>query len=109
MSEANDWENAIALDLVQALLGNVSPTMRAISFTPDEGAQEITLYLAVTERTALDDELVEEMILDFEALRGGSVGVTVRWWVGTDLREWPGFPGRYVYSAYVPDGDAEPD
>jgi hypothetical protein len=94
------WENLLVLHLVQALLGSVSANMKAISVEalPDRSAR---VYFAVAHGSEQDDEEIEEIVGELDALFEGNVRIDTEVWTGDRWwdSDWPGRDRRLVYAA----------
>ena len=70
-------ENAHVLTLVQAMLGTISPNMRAVSVELTE--RGVRLHFLLAEEDEGDGEAIEDIVFEFEALmvQGAEVDVSV--------------------------------
>ncbi len=68
-----DNENSQALSLVQALLGAISPNMRAVALVTRDS--RVTLRFLLAEDWEEDREEVEDIAFEFEALQPKPVAV----------------------------------
>lgn len=87
-------ENAQVLNLLQALLGTISPNMRAISLEWHGGSGR--LYVVLEHENADDREEISDVAFAFQALQDRDIPLEVSIRV-TDTPEPPSLPGRAVY------------
>ena len=100
-SEALQFENEMVLSIVQALIGAVTPSMRAIAILTDVVDQRVDLLFAVAGVNNEDAELIDEIVTDISALTDAGVRVVPAVWVGTNwTTDWPGRRGRLIYAAH---------
>ena len=88
-------ENAHVLNLVQAMLGFISPNMRAVSVEPAE--RGVRLHFLLAEEDEGDREAIEDIVLEFEALMIQFVDVEVSVIVSSQPMATGSIPGRRVF------------
>jgi hypothetical protein len=98
-STALERENAVVLNLVDALLGLVSPSIRAVSV--NVSTDRAIVYFAVGDRI---DQDIEEILFELEAALGSAfeskpLAVAAEVHVGNPNEDWPGRGHRMVYLA----------
>lgn len=92
-------ENRHVLDLVQALLGSISPNMRAVSLELlDDG---VRIHVCLAQEDPDDREEIAEIAFEFEALQDRDITIETVTVVG-DLAAASGLPGRQVYGRKEP-------
>ena len=98
---ALDQENMQILNLVQAMLGSITPSIRQVSVALSSVG--VRLYFVLEGDSSSDREEIEDIVFEFEALQSSQVGVDVE--VLVDMRPLHklGLPGRLVYSRTEPD------
>ncbi|GAB3476051.1 hypothetical protein GCM10027440_08450 [Nocardiopsis coralliicola] len=100
---AHEFENDVVLDAVQALLGLITPNVRAVGIRVARDRERVTFVFWVGEHTTELDEDIEELIVDMAAINGGNTYA-----MDTDIRiGYPDFSGgdrgvRFVYAAKRP-------
>ncbi len=90
-------ENELVLDALQASLGLISTSMRAVSV--QLGSDKIILHFAVHEQNSDVDEDIDDMLFELDALRGGATRIEASVHVGAPNGAWPGRVGRLLYLA----------
>lgn len=94
--DALAWENAVALTIVQALLGLTSEDLVGVSF--EVVGSEIVIHFAVTQLTEEIEEDVEDIIGEVQGLLWPeNVDVSSRIYVDVIRQEWVLLPHRMVY------------
>ncbi len=102
MSAELDLENLVVLALVQAMVGAVTPSMRAIAVDVDPVAGTAVLHVALSEVDGTADSLLAEVADDVNHYSGDAVAVSVETWIGQDWAAgWPGRELRMVYAAHT--------
>lgn len=102
MSSALDLENVVVLAAVQALVGAVTGSMRAIAVEVDAVAGTAVLHVAMRHPDSTAAALLEEVADDVNRYSGDAVAVSVETWVGEDwAADWPGRYLRMVYAAHA--------
>jgi hypothetical protein len=91
------YENQQVLTLVQAMLGAISPNVRAVSIDClDDG---VHLYFVLEQDRAEDREEIEDIAAEFEALQEGPIEIETH--VSISSERWPkgvgSVRGRPVY------------
>lgn len=71
---STDFENQVALDLMQVLLGVLTPNIRGVSFTHKN--RKVTVHYLLEKDSAEDREEVEDMLAEFEALQPGPFDIS---------------------------------
>ncbi|GAB1255762.1 hypothetical protein NBRC116494_02640 [Aurantivibrio plasticivorans] len=69
-----DFENRVALDLMQALLGTVSPNIRGVSFECIN--KKVIVHYLIAEDSMEDREEAEDLLAEFEALQPGPFDIS---------------------------------
>jgi hypothetical protein len=87
-------ENMQVLNLMQALLGAVSPNFRAVSITVDS---EIVLHFLLEEDNEEDREEIEDIEFEFSALQDHLVNVNIEIVVSSKPLTENQLPGRGVF------------
>jgi hypothetical protein len=95
-----EWENLLVLHVVQALLGSVSPNMRAVSVEALPG-RSARVHFALAQESEEDNEEIAEIVGELDALFGGDVRIDTEVWAGDRWwdSDWPGRDRRLVYAA----------
>ena len=88
-------ENHQVLMLGQAMFGNVSPNMRAVSL--EYSAARVHLHFLLAEEDAEDREEIDEIVFQFEAYQEVMPDVDVSLVVSADPMAIGQMPGRFVY------------
>ena len=88
-------ENAQVVNLVQAMLGLVSPALRLVTLEVAPGGI-VTIRLLLEHDEPDDIEDIEDIIFEFEALQSGPVVKSQILFDSRPISE-IGFPGRMVY------------
>lgn len=90
------FENARVLDLVQAMLGAISPNMRAVSLECPDG--KVHLHFLLAEESEADREEIDDILFEFEVLQ--ERGIEIRSSVVVSYRPEARveMPGRWVFS-----------
>ncbi len=96
-SGGREWENLVVLQVIQALLGLISKNMKAISVRVLDS--RIILYFALEGKLEDDDEEIQDIMFELDAIFGGSVQVDVEIYIGLAGLDWPGRSCRPVYWA----------
>lgn len=87
-------ENGLVVNLVQACLGSISPNVKSITMMMN-GKKEVRCVFVLRVQSNDDEEEIEDIVCEFEALVSSYVNVTVDIWVGKNVpRE-----GRHVFIA----------
>lgn len=87
--------NLAELNLVQALLGAVSPNFRMVTLSEDDGMWK---FVFVLEHEDADDrEEILDVVSEFDALQSGPVEREVVITADSGPLEWPDPPARVVY------------
>lgn len=100
-----EFENQMALALVQSLLGSIGSEFRAVAFEVDVDDRTVDLHVAL--KSPVDD--IDDVIYDIEAsmagLTDGSVLLRTHIWVGDNWRDnWPaGDLPRRIFGSKVDD------
>ncbi len=68
-----EFENKVALDLVQAMLGAISPNVRAVSY--ECIAQKVIVYFVFKRDSTEDRDEAEDITFEFEALQQGPIDI----------------------------------
>lgn len=102
MTSALDLENLVVLATVQALVGAVTESMRAVAVDVDAVAGTAVLHVALRHPDRTAAALLEEVADDVNQHSGDVVAVSVETWVGQDWTDdWPGRHLRMVYAAHA--------
>ena len=105
MTRALDVENVVVIAAVQALVGAVTESMRAVAVDVDAVAGTAVLHVALRRPDPAAAALLEEVADDINQLSGDVVAVSVETWVGQDWTDrWPGRHLRMVYAAHAGQG-----
>jgi hypothetical protein len=94
-----DEENARALDLVQALIGAITPNFRRVSLSMDREDGAITLFFLLATEDAGDREEIEDIAFEFDVLLPQSVKVIVEVVVDSRSLDEVDVPGRVVFGS----------
>ena len=94
------FENAMVLAVVQALLGAITPTILAVALAADVISNEMEIFVAVDGGDPDLEDLLEQIETDIEALTGGSVRIRLHLWSGEtwSTDSWPGRHKRLVFA-----------
>jgi hypothetical protein len=87
------WENSQVLNLVQALLGAVTPNIRGVAIEFPEGM--VRLHFVLGHENEDDRAEIEEVLFDFTALQSKNVDIDVV--VSVSRRPTITPSGRWVY------------
>ena len=88
-------ENAHVLNLVQAMIGLISPNMRAVSV--ELAGRGVRLHFLLAEEDGADREAIEDIIFEFEALQERFVNIEVTVAVSSEPPATGTVPGRRVF------------
>jgi hypothetical protein len=101
------FENRCVLGTVQALFGEITPAMLAITLDADPVKRYVNLHIAVSE--PLDDEALRGISTEVNAALSDIGGdALVDQWVGVEWwRDWPHRRARAVYAARVDHGEED--
>lgn len=88
-------ENAQVLNLVQAMIGSVTPNMRGVSLVAHP--ESVHLYFLLEHDDEGDREEIDDIVFELEALQGGSIDVDVTVLVSPDDSAFHQLLGRRVY------------
>lgn len=88
-------ENRQVLNLVQALLGSISPNMRSVSLVCANDA--VTLHFTLERESADDREEIDYVAFEFEALQDSPATVNVDYVITVNPGVFVSPPGRSVY------------
>ena len=93
-----DFENKVALDIMQALLGTISANVRGISFEHDN--RRVIVHYLLAEDCAEDREEADNMVTEFEALQLGPFDISCQVHVSSKILPYGvgSLKGRPVYS-----------
>jgi hypothetical protein len=69
-----EFENKVALDLIQVLLGAITPNVRGVSF--ECLGDKVLVHYLLEEDSAEDREEAEDLISEFEALQAGPFDIS---------------------------------
>ena len=91
------FENKVALDLVQVLIGAISPNVRGVSFECFDNSLVVYYLLEVDDFDDRDE--AEDLVSEFEALQSGPFDIEVHVVVSSEeLHENPNLlKGRRIY------------
>ncbi|MBQ4810115.1 hypothetical protein J8M20_02155 [Pseudoalteromonas luteoviolacea] len=92
-----EFENKIALDLIQALSFSISSNMRAISFTCT--GDKVDVYFVLGQSSEIDDEEIIDITCDFEALQDGPIDINCHVEVFTKDIVFGSLKGRILYAS----------
>ena len=98
-SEQQRWENYVVAQTAQALLGLVSPRLRAVAVQTDADREQVLLYFAMSECEDEDREDVSDVAFELDVLLEGHTRIGTDIYVGSDLAQWPGRGKRLVFRA----------
>lgn len=93
-------ENVVVLYLVQAMLGLVTPNLRAVAV--DVSGDRLVVHFAFVDLSQVDHDEIEDIICDLDALLCNE-DLPDDWLIETELHEgppdehWPGVNYRRVY------------
>jgi len=100
------FENDVALDLQQALLGCVTPAFRAVAFRSDASDSSVDLYIALAEPVEEIEDIIYDIEASMEGLTGGSVLIRSEIWIGDRWSErWPARSHRRLFAVRTPSTD----
>lgn len=88
-------ENAHVLNLVQAMIGLISPNIRAVSI--GLAGRGVRLHFLLAEEDGADREAIEDIIYEFEALHERFVDIEVTVAVSSEPTATSTVPGRLVF------------
>ena len=89
-----DRENKQVLNLVQALLGAITPNYRAVFINVTEG--DISIKFVLEKDSSEDKEEIRDIVFEFEALQEKSLKVGCEVLISTSVLE-NMYAGRAVY------------
>jgi hypothetical protein len=89
-------ENAQVLNLVQAMLGSISPNFRAVCLLGAEGS--VALRFILEQANEADREEIDEIVFEFEALQSSGVAVDVEVVTEAGILTDEVLSGRLVFS-----------
>lgn len=95
-----DWENEVVLELVQNLIGLISPNMSAVSVEVGPPGEKITVYFALKAESEEDRDTIDEVPTYLAAGLGHfELPIETNIWVGSKWSkgDWPGHKKRMVY------------
>lgn len=90
-----EFENKQVLNLIQAMVGSITPNIRRISLECVENC--IKLYFLIAQENAADREEIEDILFEFEALQDSFVDVQVSAIVSSGIINSLELPGRLVF------------
>jgi hypothetical protein len=99
-----EWENYVVLQAVQALLGLVTPRVRAVSVRANPDL--VTLFFAMDKCELVDQQDIDDAGFELDVLLDGKPRIDSSIHVGVDDEAWDGFPHRRIYRA-KPDQPAQ--
>lgn len=107
INEQLRYENRCVLGAVQALYGEITPAMRAITLDADHVTRDVNLHIAASE--PLDEEFLHDISSELNAALGDvNADALVDQWIGEEWwNDWPHRRARAVYAARVDDVDSE--
>lgn len=73
MNKNLKFENKVALDLVQAMLGAISSNIRSISY--ECVSKQVIVYFIFEQESHEDREEADDIIFEFEALQEGPIDI----------------------------------
>jgi len=88
-------ENEQALNIVQAMIGLVTPNMRGVSLV--SRPEGVHLYFLLEHDDEGDREDIDDIVFELEALQGASIDVEVTILVSSDDSAFHQLLGRRVY------------
>jgi hypothetical protein len=98
MDDELRFQNEIVLALVQVLVGSITHSVRAIAVATDLAGRSAVVHVAFSD--VVDQDLLEDVVFELDALTGGELTIQAEPWVGPDwLSGWPGADKRLVYAA----------
>lgn len=68
-----EYDNKVALELIQAMLGALSSNVRAVSFQCN--GRRIELFFVFEKESSTDREEADYILVEFEALQSGPVDI----------------------------------
>jgi hypothetical protein len=89
-------ENTQVLNLVQAMLGSITPNFRVVSLECNPNA--VRLYFLLEHESSEDREEIDEIIFEFEALQSSRIDVELVVCVDTRALDELEILGRMVYA-----------
>ena len=96
MNKDLEFENKVALDLVQAMLGAISPNVRAVSY--ECIAQKVIVYFVFEHESIEDRQEAHDIIFEFEALQQGPIDIEYYVSVSAErFQEGASYKGRPIY------------
>ncbi len=101
--QARTAENYQVLMVTQAMLGLISPNVRAVSVVVEE--EKVTIHFVLMEDRPEDREAIDDIVVDFAAFQPKQIAITSVATVTKDQLTVAALPGRAVFLAR---GD-EPD
>ena len=92
------FENKVAIDLIQAMLGAISPNMRSISFECQN--EKIMVYFVLEAEDETDREECSDIIFEFEALQEKVLDIGYQIDISSSIRKSgiSSIKGRAVYA-----------
>jgi hypothetical protein len=97
--DALAYENARVLDMVQAMIGKITPNMRAISIETDHEGERVDIHFAMVAVDPLDRQEMEEIAFDMDNLSEARAHIESHVTVTDDwVEDWPGREHRLLYS-----------
>ncbi len=95
MIRISDAENQYVLGLVQALLGGVTPNLRAAAI--ECVGDEVRLVFLLRNESPEDREEIDDIVFEFEALQETVINLDIKVVVSNKPLETLGLPRRKVY------------
>jgi hypothetical protein len=95
-----EFQNAVVLAVVQALIGAVRSEVVAVTVATSKERETLDLYWLVTDISEQLREIVDEVEADLDALLSGSVRIVSDLSVGSDWTDssWNGRRHRVVFA-----------
>lgn len=89
------FENTQVLYLVQAMIGDISPNIRAVSL--ECVARAVRLHFLLAQEQATDRESIDDIVFEFEALQERGIEVNLSVVVSSRQEASAELPGRRVF------------
>ena len=90
----------MVLAVVQAMVGAITPNVLAVSVFADAADSRLDVFLAVDGNDPRLEELVDQVVLDIDALTACAVRIEAHIWEGTTWvsDSWEGRRKRFVFA-----------
>lgn len=98
--EQLDRENAQVLNLVQAMIGGITPNMRGVSLVCSSAG--LHLYFLLEHDDENDREEIDDIVFELQALQQGLIDINATVIVSTDDSAFGLLQGRRIYGRKEP-------